>query len=101
MKKLLVALVIVFCSTAWGSKGKIVDIQPYGQINGWGAGLSLVTVEIDGEQYTGEYLSRRVKDLVVGDPIEAEVSKNDLKITDSKGKTQKGVIKRRAHAGVK
>src|ERR1700686_1261975 len=100
----IILAILFFSSIAFAEQGKITDIQrnqqnqvwtQYGMING--ASFSTVTVEIAGEQYSAFYLSRRVDQLVVGDPIEAHVDGKHLKITDQKGKIQKGMIVRRAH----
>jgi hypothetical protein len=100
----VILTILFFSSIAFAEQGKIIDIQrnqqdqvwtQYGMING--ASFSTVTVEIAGEQYSAFYLSRRVEQLVVGDPIEAHVDGKHLQITDQRGKIQKAKIVRRAH----
>jgi hypothetical protein len=100
----IIFTILFFTTIAFAEQGKIIDIQrneqnqvwtQYGMING--ASFSTVTVEIAGEQYSAFYLSRRVEQLVIGDPIEAHVDGKHLQITDQRGKIQKAKIVRRAH----
>jgi hypothetical protein len=113
MKSIFIFLLLL--SSASVKTGKIVDVQPYMQsappqvtiIQGYPNpivtqgrwDMFTLTVALDGIAYSANFRAKRgfhATDLIVGDPIEANIDGKNLIVTRLDGKTEKAKISRKA-----
>jgi hypothetical protein len=113
MKSALAVLLLAVSLRA--ETGKIVDVQPYKQnaqpqvtiipgypnpiVNQGNWDMFTLTVSLSGMAYSANFRAKKgchATDFIVGDPIEASLDGDKLKITRPDGKSEKAKITRKA-----